>query len=157
MYRIPSPLPRPTFVPLSLPLPSTPARPPSYISPRVLFVPGRNNSAELFVRHDSIRAFLSYLISDLTSPPRPGTRAYASWSPGNQHTGDKIVSLEAASGRHAPCVPLHRDENSPRRVSLPRTVPPPPSPPESLILSVLIAYLGYQTIRFHLIRAPLSG
>lgn len=30
----------------------------------------RNTSAELFVRHDSIRAFLSYLISDLTSHPR---------------------------------------------------------------------------------------
>lgn len=30
----------------------------------------RNTPAELFVRHDSIRAFLSYLISDLTSHPR---------------------------------------------------------------------------------------
>lgn len=36
----------------------------------VLFVVDRNNSAELFVRHDSIRAFLSYLISDLTYPLR---------------------------------------------------------------------------------------
>lgn len=39
-----------------------------------LFVAGRSNLAELFVRHDSIRAFLSYLISDLTSLPRRGTR-----------------------------------------------------------------------------------
>lgn len=39
-----------------------------FASPPVLFVVDRNNSAELFVRHDSIRAFLSHLISDLTYP-----------------------------------------------------------------------------------------